>query len=342
MKPLPLILVAFAAILPQLHSQSDPQVERYFQQFPEADANGDGTLTREEARIHRQNARRDPSEGDNLNSQSRLPGIVISEKTSPVKVVELKSPDGVDLSYAYRMPPGSGPHPTIVFFHGGGGMSNLGALKNNLLQQPIQTRFLQRGYATVAATRRPYWKTNDGSPSGFYDAVEDAATIVENVKFLSRIDPNRVVVYGGSGGAILAIAAASKIDFACVVAGEPATVVPLDPKTGQTASPADYRALMDDPVASFTPERKREMRAWMKKIHCPILILQGEPVGLYKTNFEILVPELTALGKEVATYHYPGVTHGFYWGTVKTGATLKTVDAVMRDVTAFIDSRASQ
>ena len=48
-----------------------------------------------------------------------------------------------------------------------------------------------------------------------------------------------MVLYGGIGGAILAIATTSKVGLACVTAGEPATVVPLDPKEGLKASPVD-------------------------------------------------------------------------------------------------------
>lgn len=80
------------------------------------------------------------------------------------------------------------------------------------------------------------------------------------------------------------------------------------------------------------------MRGWMKQIECPVLLLQGKPVGLYKTNFEILIPEMQRLNKKIISISYPGVTHGFYWGTRKTGATLETVEQIMRDTTAFIEA----
>ena len=346
---LPLIVALFLA-MPLAHfGQSEKQIESYFKRFSEADANGDGKLTREEARVHRQDARQpqqrnartkaDPSEGDNLASRSHIPGVKISESVSPVKEVELESADGVDLSFVYRTPPGKGPHPTILFFHGGGGKSNLQGLKSNLFSQPIQTRFLEKGFITIASTRRPYWKTKDGSPSGFYDAIDDAAMVVEKAKTLPGVNSDQVVLYGGSGGGILAIATASKVDLACVIAGEPATVIPLDPKEGQEASPADYRVLMEDPGKRYTPARKKEMRAWMKDIDCPVLVLQGKHVDLYNTNFEILIPEMKQLGKDISSIHYPGVTHGFYWGTVKTGATLETVESIMKDVTTYIGNR---
>lgn len=338
MKTYPILLVSLI-LTTTTWAQSEQQLERYLKQNPAADTNGDGKLSREEARAHRQS---DPSRGDNLASRSHIEGIQIPESISPVKTVKLQSSDGVDLSFAYRAPKGKGTFPTILFFHGGGGQSNLNGLKSNLLNQPIQTRFLEAGYLTIASTRRPYWKTKDDSPSGFYDAVEDAALVVKKAKSLPGVDPDHVVLYGGSGGAILAIATASKTDLACVIAGEPATIVPLEPRTGEEASPRDYNELMKNPAQLFTPDRRDEMHAWMKKISCPVLVLQGKHIGLYKTNFEILIPEMRRLGKDISSISYPDVTHGFYWGTVRTGATLQTVEKIMTDVTHYIESHSGE
>jgi hypothetical protein len=93
---------------------------------------------------------------------------------------------------------------------------------------------------------------------------------------------------------------------------------------------------MENPAQKYTPERRKQMRDWMKSIDCPVLILQGKPVGLYRANFEILIPEMRELGKDISSIAYPGVTHGFYWGTAKTGATLQTVERIVKDVHAFV------
>lgn len=341
MQRFPIFLLVLVLASP-VSAQSDEQLARYLKRNPAADSNGDGKLSREEARNHRQANRPeradDPSRGDNLKSVSHIPGVKISESVSPVVEVPLQSDDGIDLSFAYRKPAGDGPFPTILFFHGGGGQSSLQGLKNNLRTGAIQTRFLKAGFLTIASTRRPYWKSKDNRPTGFYDAVRDAAKVVEKAKTIPGVNPDQVVLYGGSGGGILAIATASQTELACVIAGEPATVVPLDPKSGEAASPADYRQLMENPAAKYTPDRKAEMHKWMKEIDCPILVLQGKPVGLYKTNFEILIPELKRLKKEISSISYPGVTHGFYWGTVKTGATLETVERIMNDTMEFIEA----
>jgi acetyl esterase/lipase len=339
MKTLPTAFLVFVLASP-LPAQSQKQLADYLKRHPDADANRDGQLSRKEAQKHR---RRDPSRGDNLALKSHIPGIDISQAKAPLKTIILKSRDGVDLSFAYRRPVEDGSLPAILFFHGGGGQSNLQGLQNNLRTGAVQTRFLQKGYVTVQSTRRPFWKTkNANQPTGFYDAVADAALVVEKVKSLPGVDPNRVILYGGSGGGILAIVTASKAKVAGVIAGEPATVVPIDPKTGQSASPANYRELMENPQQKYTPERQKEMRAWMKAIDCPVLVLQGKPVGLYKTNFEILIPEMKKLGRDISSSIYPGVTHGFYWGAVKTGATLETVDKIVEDVDAFIRRRAGK
>jgi len=323
-----------------LFAQSEGQLASYLERHPDADANRDGVLSREEARNHR---RRDPSEGDNLSSRSHIPGIKVSLSEAPLNDVRLKSGDGVILDFAYRKPKGEGRFPVILFFHGGGGYSGLDGLRKNLVNGAIQTRFLDHGYLTVQSTRRPYWKTRKPDQlTGFYDAVEDARLVVEKVQRLPGVDPDRVILYGGSGGGILAIVTASKADVACVIAGEPATVVPLDPMTGKVAIPGNYRSIMNNPQEKFTAARQKEMRDWMSKIDCPILLLQGKPVGLYETNFEILVPELKKLGKDISHISYPGLSHGFYWGSTKTGATKSTVEKILQDTTAFIDKHTDE
>ena len=95
---------------------------------------------------------------------------------------------------------------------------------------------------------------------------------------------------------------------------------------------------MEDPKDFYTASKQKETRAWMKDIHAPVLILQGSQTGLYKTNFEILIPEMKELGKDISFIEFPGKSHGFYWGTTKTGATLETVEQILRDVTGFIEN----
>lgn len=325
----------FLVIATSLFSQNEQQLADYYKRNPNADANGDGKLTREEARAHRQ--QRDPTRGDNLSSTSSLLAIDIPLSVAPLKTVALKSNDGVILDFAYRTPKGKGPYPVIIFFHGGGGMSNLDGLKRNLLNGAIQTRFLDKGFMTVQSTRRPYWPARDKKqPTGFADAVKDASLVVETVKGLPQVDADRIILYGGSGGGILAIRTAAEVEVSHVVAGEPATVVALDPRKGKPGGAAAYRDVMENPERFYTKERQKEMRGWMKEVEAPVLVLQGNHTGLYKTNFEILIPEMKKLGKEISFIEFPGLSHGFYWGTTRTGATVETVDKIVTDVEEFL------
>ena len=332
-------------------AQSDEQISNYFKENPQADLNGDGTLTREEARAHRQQAPRgqqnkarrgpDPTQGDNLASTSHIPGVKISESVSPVIEVPLKSVDGIDLGFAYRKPGGEGPFPVILFFHGGGEHSNMNRLKQNLKTGAVQTRFLKDGFAIVQSTRRPYWKTQDNPDKvGYFDAVKDATLIINKAKTLAGIDPDRVILYGGSGGGILAIGAASQNELLCVVAGEPATVLLLAQTTDARERP-DYAQIMQDPLDHYSGEVKRRTRALLEAIDCPVLLLQGDSKNsLDKINNQLLIPEMKSMNKDISSMRFPGLAHGFYWGTVKTGVTLETVENIVRDVTAYIGKQS--
>jgi dipeptidyl aminopeptidase/acylaminoacyl peptidase len=340
-----LVLVFFLS--PTLYGQSEEQIASYLKQNPNADLNGDGNLTRKEAREHRQQARQtqqrntreapDPTQGDNLASVSNIPGIKISETISPIMEVPLKSADDIDLSFAYRKPRGDGPFPVILFFHGGGGYSNLASLKRNLKTGAVQTRFLKEGFAIVQSTRRPYWKTKANPDKvGYFDSVKDASLVIEKAKTLPGIDPDNVVLYGGSGGAILAIGAASENELACVVAGEPATVLLLAQMTGAKERP-NYTPIMQQPLDHYNGKVKKKTRALLKAIDCPILLLQGDTKNnLDKINNELFIPELKSFNKDISSMRFPGLGHGFYWGTVKTGVDLETVEKIVKDVTAYI------
>ena len=344
-------VVALIWLIPTLiFAQSDEQISNSFRTNPRADLNGDGTLSREEARAHRQQARRgqqnnargapDPTQGDNLASTSHIPGIKISESVSPVTEVPLESVDGIDLGFAYRKPRGEGPFPVILFFHGGGEHSNMNRLKQNLKTGAIQTRFLKEGFAIVQSTRRPYWKTEDiPDKIGYFDAVKDATLVINKAKTLPGIDPDKVILYGGSGGGILAIGAASQNELLCVVAGEPATVLLLAPMTDAKERP-DYTPMNQDPLYHYSGKVKPQTRALLKAIDCPILLLQGDSNNtLDKINNQLLIPEMKSMNKDISSMRFPGLAHGFYWGTVKTGATLETVENIVRDVTAYIVRR---
>ena len=97
-----------------------------------------------------------------------------------------------------------------------------------------------------------------------------------------------------------------------------------------------------DPLNHYSGKVKRQTRALLKAIDCPILLLQGDSNNtLDKINNQLLIPEMKSMNKDISSMRFPGLAHGFYWGTVKTGATLETVENIVKDVTAYIGKQTN-
>ena len=91
--------------------------------------------------------------------------------------------------------------PAIVFFHGGG-WTGLSPLR----QYPFAEYFTRLGMVSICVEYRLFKK---GSKSTVYDCVRDARSAVRYVRKHAAalgIDPNKIVVNGGSAGGHLAAA----------------------------------------------------------------------------------------------------------------------------------------
>jgi dienelactone hydrolase len=239
----------------------------------------------------------------------------IPEEVCPVTELRVS-----ETSYAaFRKPPGKGSFPAVIFLHGGLGQTSMAKLRENALNQPTQTRFLAWGYVIVSATRRSI--RHDPLDRG---VVADTVALVDRVRAHTEVDPESVVLYGGSGGGTLALEVASVSDkLAAVAAGEPATIIYMEmfnkehvvrDAGAKITGDRRWDVMNADPVELYTDELKRRTRDKMKGITCPVLILHGDRHALKKFNLGLLVPELETLGKKVVVEIYPGEDHGFYWG----------------------------
>ena len=238
----------------------------------------------------------------------------ISESVSPIEEMEINQ-----TSYAaVRKPPGKGPFPAVIFLHGGLGQSNMAKLRENSLSQVTSARFLAWGYVTVNATRRKI--NHDPQDRG---VVDDTVKIIEATKKLAEVDPTSVTLYGGSGGGTLALEVASATELAAIVAGEPATIIYMGMFTkehvitnadGRPSGDKRMEVMNADARSLYTPELRKFTRRKIEGIKCPVLILHGDRHPLKKFNFDVLIPEMKALGKPVELIVYPGENHGFYWG----------------------------
>jgi acetyl esterase/lipase len=145
------------------------------------------------------------------------------------------------------VPKGNGPHPVVLFVHGGGWMAGSPRTHRKLAMQ-----FAERGYLTVnldyrLAPEHPF-------PAGFDDCIFTAKWIGENVQRWNG-DSSRVAIAGDSAGANLAAA--------LLVA------LPSDPSAPKFRAGALIYGVFDLPAAI---ERRRIVGLW-RRWHAAISVL---------------------------------------------------------------------
>ena len=241
---------------------------------------------------------------------------VVSETACPLETITPVASDGHRGLAVLRKPPGAGPFPVVVWFHGGLVTFPLERLQGKASRLATGPRFLAAGYVYVA----PTYRTRDVDPQAAH-SVEDALAIVEHLRRLPFVDRQSIVVAGCSGGGDLALQVAARTSVCAVVAEEPASVVTTGlfnnrlPKQGERYVPADAYFLSLDGRRHYTEEYQRAFRAKAANIGAPILIVQGdvdrEEVRINRFNADVLIPELRALRKQVDVKSYPGQVHCF-------------------------------
>lgn len=237
---------------------------------------------------------------------------LVSADISPIRELRID-----DKAYAaVRTPPGKGPFPAVIFLHGGLHHASMDNLRKDVMSDPIHTRFLAWGYVTVNATRRDI--SHDPQDRG---VVVDTLAIVGEVKRMTVVDPESVLLYGGSGGGTLALEVAGNAKLAAVAAAEPATIIYMGMFTKEHRAKdriiAENRSreLTQSPLEElYTPSLREHTRGKLASIKCPVFLLHGDQHYFRRFNLDLLVPEMRAMGKTVEVRVYPGGEHGFDWG----------------------------
>lgn len=312
--------------------------------FKPADVNRDGFVTREEAEAFAKRSSMPPASGTGRNAGMEGDGaapvfhwpvasIEISESECPLQAIDIKSSDGKSLKAWWRKPPGDGSFPTIVFIHGGLRQFPDESLSQHLTDNPVITRFLSKGYAVVMATFRTY--EHDVQSRG---PIEDVRAVLQHAVRLPQVDPQRIALYGGSGGGSIALDLAADPAVCAIVAGEPATVLYTGMLT--TGEYAPRLEMMANPEQFFTPELRAKTREKLELIRVPVLILHSDQHDLVKLNKPLFLPLMKEAGVEVEYLEYPGYGHGFYFGGGDDrwgkGADEAIVDQVVSDVHKFL------
>ncbi|MEM1444163.1 MAG: prolyl oligopeptidase family serine peptidase, partial [Verrucomicrobiota bacterium] len=204
------------------------------------------------------------------------------------------------------------------FIHGGLGQRQIRELNENTRTNPTLTRFLDRGYVIAAATFRTYGNTPTSR-----GPILDALAVIAEVRELPQVDPESIVIYGGSGGGSIALELAGEKEASpvAVVAGEPATVL----YTGLMTELAMREPAMRDFKTLYGEAERKATEAKIANISCPILIHHGDVHLLKRINFELVFPAIERAGKSLTVLTYPREQHGFYWGYHTNEMTLNKV-----------------
>jgi dipeptidyl aminopeptidase/acylaminoacyl peptidase len=213
---------------------------------------------------------------------------VVSETDSPVEQAYIRAKDGVYLAAAIRKPKGPGPFPALVYFHGapgGRGMEKLVSWSMGTTGGPLWERLLQEGYAVVVADyRNNTTPIDDAAPADRTTYVDDGVSVIDYVRALSYVDPNRIGIYGVSRGGNLAIFLATRAKVRATVLGAPAPLGFL--LNGQQG---------------------------LKNLDAPVLILVGTADSLLPYD-RILYDSLERAGKKARMEIYENGYHDFVAG----------------------------
>ena len=248
-------------------------------------------------------------------AQSAVTRPVVSEKACPLERITPVGVGGHRGVAVLRKPPGPGPFPVMIWFHGGIATVPLARLEGTARDLATGSRFLAAGYVFVA----PTYRSRDVDPQTT-DSMEDGVAVVEHLGRLPFVDRQSIVVGGCSGGGDLALQVASRTSVCAVVAEEPASVLMSGvfhqgaAKRGERYTPEDGFFLMEDGRRYYTAELRKSFRAKLAKLDAPILIVQGDVVagpinvdgpGRNRFNADVLIPELRATQRrfDVKIYH---------------------------------------
>jgi len=302
-------------------------------QFDKMDTNRDGFVTWQEVQTFRQRMRGKPGDpnagitGDGAGQKITAKPVSVSTELAPVQKLTAATQDNRAIRAFYRKPLGDGPFPTVVFIHGGATQFGDRILRDTLVTGPTPTRFLAAGYVAVAAEFRTY--AQDMQSRG---PIYDCLAIVEHAKELPFVDADSVVCFGGSGGGSITLELAGLTPLAAAVCGEPATII----FTGMLRDYEKRMEVMAAPKRYYTEQCRKLTQKKVKRIRCPIMIVQSDEHPLNRLNNEIFIPELKAAGVKTEVKAYPGHPHGFYWGHRTDTA---TVEQMVADVLAFLKPR---
>lgn len=229
-----------------------------------------------------------------------------------------KSIDGIDLRLhvfkaANEKPIGNASKPAILFFFGGAW--EYGAVKE--FTEPAKY-FSKRGAASILIDYRVFCRHG----SSIADEISDAKSAVRYVRSHASqlgIDPNRIVVSGGSAGGHLALSTATIEGFESSnedhsISSKPNLLALFYPCSDVTTD--NEKTYGGDAIGKYGKEVSPLYHIQQKLP--PMLIIQGTDDIVYEENTK-LCRESKAFGNACEFIVYKGAPHGFFGLGVENG-----------------------
>ncbi len=250
----------------------------------------------------------------------------------PVHLMYVETLDGLYTPIGLRKPPGEGPFPIVLMAsgNGGGGMALVRELVRN--RGFIMERLLEAGYASAWLRYRAEVELGYNNGGKLIEDVrqgrqllnrlpldhEDEIAIIEHVKKLPYIDPERVGILGMSHGGEMVLKITSEYGgVAAGVASEPASheFLVLSPDKSVTVDEeTKLRNLEEMQMAETAKVRARiDMETAMARIAAidtPLLVMGRERdhlQGIFRTTYELL----EEAGKNVEWVSFEHPDHGY-------------------------------
>lgn len=282
--------------LAQRTSENDDRVRHYFERFPQADANGDGVLTLEEAQQHRQ--RRETEMQRRREYEAGRPAPTYADLAHGPHERNV-----LDLWVADAPAGDEGPRPLAVYIHGGGWRAgDKSSISRNVLEA-----LLAAGISVAAIN----YRLTDSAP--FPAPMTDAGRALQFLRHHAaeyNLDPTRVAAWGGSAGACTAMWLAFHDDLA-------------DPESEDPVLRESTRLTAIAPVAGPTTLESDVSREWLGApitLHPALLPMFGveDVAGFDDPQVRALMAEaspINHLGPEdnvpvYATYSQPSTRLG--------------------------------
>jgi hypothetical protein len=251
-----------------------------------------------------------------------------------VELMMVETWDGLYAPIGVVRPEGEGPFPIVLLASGNGG-EGLGWLRNAFQNRGyIIDRLVEAGYAAAWLRYRTEVELgyNDGGPlvrdirqgRELFNRspleYEDEIAIIDFVKTLEYVDPDRVGIVGMSHGGEMVMKITSEYHGAAVgVASEPASHEYLWLTPDETAHVKEETGLRDIESMMMTEVEKVRGRIdhdiaskRISGIRTPILVMGRETdelQGIFRLNYELL----REAGKDVEWVSYDHDLHGYLY-----------------------------